>query len=99
MGGVMARQRDRSGPAYKKFSGDPDTRKDRVRRGYVPLMVGTGRVKERFMVPIRLTKHPAVVALLRSSADEFGYDQPGVLRVPCEPHSFKRVIREIRMNN
>ncbi|KAF3443557.1 hypothetical protein FNV43_RR13244 [Rhamnella rubrinervis] len=46
----------------------------KVRKGYVPVLVGTdGDKMEKLWLPTKLITHPHVVALLNTSADEFGY--------------------------
>ncbi|GAB2214840.1 hypothetical protein Droror1_Dr00019204 [Drosera rotundifolia] len=68
-----------------------------VRKGYVPVMVGSEGFLggERFMIKTHLIKHPSIVALLELSADEFGYDQEGVLQIPCEPDYFRNTINKL----
>ncbi|GMH11134.1 hypothetical protein Nepgr_012975 [Nepenthes gracilis] len=66
------------------------------RKGYVPVMVGDREgVAERFMIRAQLMKHPSIIALLELSADEFGYDQEGVLQIPCEPETFRETISKL----
>lgn len=49
--------------------------------------------EERIMVPLKWMKHPRILSLLQLSANEFGYEQQGVIHIPCEPHQF-RVLME-----
>uniref|UniRef100_A0A6V7QY50 Auxin-responsive protein SAUR71-like n=1 Tax=Ananas comosus var. bracteatus TaxID=296719 RepID=A0A6V7QY50_ANACO len=53
----------------------------RVPEGHVPVCVG--EEMERFAVRAELLGRPAFVELLRRSAAEYGYEQRGVLRIPC----------------
>ncbi|CAL9145339.1 unnamed protein product [Musa hybrid cultivar] len=67
--------------------------KDEVPRGYVPMVVGRGTEKEeRFLVHTKLFKHPRFAALLEMAEQEFGYRQPGVLRIPCDAEQFRSVV-------
>ncbi|KAK1303557.1 hypothetical protein QJS10_CPB11g01549 [Acorus calamus] len=65
-----------------------------VPSGYVPMMVGSGREEEmeRFMVHTELFKHPCIVILLEMAAEEFGYEQQGILKIPCDVEHFRSVI-------
>ncbi|RRT51303.1 hypothetical protein B296_00032316 [Ensete ventricosum] len=62
----------------------------RVPEGYVPLCVG--EEMERFAVRAELLGRPAFVELLRLSAQEYGYEQHGVLRIPCPVPLFCRLL-------
>jgi len=61
-------------------------------RGYVPMMVGRGE-EMRVLVHTKLLKHPGVVLLLDMAAQEFSYEQQGILRIPCSVEQFHSVIR------
>uniref|UniRef100_A0ACD6AEN7 Uncharacterized protein n=1 Tax=Avena sativa TaxID=4498 RepID=A0ACD6AEN7_AVESA len=65
-----------------------------VPRGCVPLLVvGDGDEEcERFVVRVEALRHPALAALLEMAAQEFGYKQEGILRVPCTVHQFKQAL-------
>ncbi|GMH11133.1 hypothetical protein Nepgr_012974 [Nepenthes gracilis] len=65
-------------------------------KGYVPVIVGDHEgMAERFMIRTQWMKHPSILALLDLSADEFGYDQEGVLQIPCEPEFFRVIIKRL----
>lgn len=51
-----------------------------------------GEEMERFAVRAELLGHPIFLQLLRRSAQEYGYDQPGVLRIPCPVPLFRRIL-------
>ncbi|KAF8007800.1 hypothetical protein BT93_K1713 [Corymbia citriodora subsp. variegata] len=77
-----------------KLSGECS--ENRVRKGYVPVLVGEDTaMMERLHIPIKLIGHPFVTALLKLSANEFGYEQQGLLRIPYDPDCFKQMIRWI----
>jgi SAUR family protein len=68
-----------------------------VPRGCVPVLVcdgsgGDGGEGERFVVRVEALRHPSFAALLEMAAQEFGYKQEGVLRVPCDVRHFKDVL-------
>ncbi|XP_072963464.1 auxin-responsive protein SAUR71-like [Typha angustifolia] len=65
-------------------------RRRRTPEGHVPVYVG--EEMERFAVRADLLGRPAFVELLQRSAQEYGYEQRGVLRIPCPVPLFRRVL-------
>ncbi|XP_027343793.1 auxin-responsive protein SAUR71 [Abrus precatorius] len=63
--------------------------------GHVPIYVGDEM--ERFVVCAELLNHPVFVKLLNQSAQEYGYEQQGVLRLPCHVFVFERVLEALRL--
>lgn len=61
-----------------------------VPRGCVPVLVG--EEGERFVVRVEALRHPSLAALLEMAAQEFGYKQQGILRVPCAVAQFKQAL-------
>ncbi|CAA7394171.1 unnamed protein product [Spirodela intermedia] len=61
-----------------------------VPEGHLPVYVG--EEMERFVVRADLLSRPVFVELLRRSAEEYGYEQRGVLRIPCSAAVFQRVL-------
>ncbi|OAY71474.1 Auxin-responsive protein SAUR71 [Ananas comosus] len=61
--------------------------------GEVPVCVGEEMA--RFAVPAELLGRPAFVELLRRAAAEYGYEHPGVLRIPCPVPLFLSVLRSL----
>ncbi|KAE8820596.1 hypothetical protein D1007_01341 [Hordeum vulgare] len=66
----------------------------KVPKGYLPLaLVGEdGDGDERVVVRIGALKEPCMAALLEMAAQQFGYGQPGVLRIPCDAQQFHRMV-------
>ncbi|CAM0875563.1 unnamed protein product [Alopecurus aequalis] len=78
---------DSSSPgASPRYSNDE---REKVPRGHVPMVAGCGG---RVMVPVRLLTHPCIAELLDMAAQQYGYDQPGVLRIPCDAVRFRAVV-------
>lgn len=64
-----------------------------VPKGYVPMIVGKDKEEEeRFLVQTKLLKDPFFAELLKMAEQEFGYAQPGVLRIPCDAEQFRSVV-------
>jgi SAUR family protein len=63
-----------------------------VPRGCVAVLVGDEEPGERVVVEVRALGQPCVRALLEVAEREFGYDQKGVLRIPCPADEFRRAV-------
>ncbi|XVF18191.1 hypothetical protein REPUB_Repub11eG0000700 [Reevesia pubescens] len=63
--------------------------------GHVPVYVG--EEMERFVVNAELLNHPVFIGLLNKSAQEYGYEQKGVLHIPCHVLVFERVMEALRL--
>ncbi|EPS62195.1 hypothetical protein M569_12598, partial [Genlisea aurea] len=64
-----------------------------VPAGYLPVRVG--KEMERFVVSAELLNQPIFVKLLDKSAAMYGYEQKGVLRIPCRVYVFERLIETL----
>nr|CAB3499128.1 unnamed protein product [Digitaria exilis] len=69
----------------------------KVPRGYVPMvLVGDEEVgyseEERVMVRVEMLKEPCMAEVLEMAAQQFGYGQRGVLRIPCGVDRFQQMI-------
>ncbi|KAG0527480.1 hypothetical protein BDA96_06G237200 [Sorghum bicolor] len=60
--------------------------------GCVAVLVGGGEEPERVVVDVRALAQPCVRALLEAAQREFGFDQKGVLRIPCAADEFRRAV-------
>ncbi|KAJ4842827.1 hypothetical protein Tsubulata_017090 [Turnera subulata] len=65
-----------------------------VPAGHIPVYVGLEEA-ERFIVNAKLLHHPIFIELLNISAQEYGYDQSGVLKIPVHVPVFKRVLESV----
>eukprot|EP01018_Ginkgo_biloba_P030357 Gb_18129 [translate_table: standard] len=61
-----------------------------IPNGYLPIYVGKGMT--RFVINVRLLNHPIFAELLQMSADKYGYDQTGGLKIPCDVVLFHRIM-------
>ncbi|KAM0907997.1 hypothetical protein ACQ4PT_015747 [Festuca glaucescens] len=66
-----------------------DHEREKVPRGHVPMITCSG---ERVVVPVRLLTAPCIAKLLDMAAQQYGYGQPGVLRIPCDAEHFRRAV-------
>ncbi|WOL15361.1 hypothetical protein Cni_G24142 [Canna indica] len=83
----MARVADSSTTTEQDWAGKEERE---APEGHVPVCVG--EEMERFEVRAELLSRPAFAALLRRSAQEYGYEQRGVLRIPCSAALFRRLL-------
>ncbi|PON62559.1 Small auxin-up RNA [Trema orientale] len=58
-------------------------------RGYVPICVGLEDETKRFMVRTALFGDADFSELLYRSAEEYGFSNEGVLRIPCGAKDFE----------
>nr|CAB3476216.1 unnamed protein product [Digitaria exilis] len=71
-------------------------RKDRVPRGYIPILIVQGEEREKILVSMEHLKQPCFLELLDLAVQEFGYEQQGVLQIPCTVQAFRSIIGAIR---
>ncbi|KAL6893600.1 hypothetical protein ACP4OV_007698 [Aristida adscensionis] len=80
----------------KQSGGGVQEEAEKVPRGHVPVVLAGGGDEEgdgeRVLLPVRLLGDPSVAELLDMAAQQYGYGQPGVLRVPCDAGHFRRVV-------
>ena len=62
-----------------------------VPEGHLPVYVG--EEMERFVVSAHLLNHPIFINLLNRSAQEYGYQHKGVLRIPCHVLLFQSLLQ------
>ncbi|KAL5215431.1 hypothetical protein ABZP36_006832 [Zizania latifolia] len=65
-------------------------------RGHLAVCVGPSM--QRFVIPTEFLKHRAFAALLREAEEEFGFQQEGVLRIPCEVPVFEAILKSVEKN-
>ncbi|KAJ1293356.1 hypothetical protein BS78_01G061500 [Paspalum vaginatum] len=66
-----------------------------IQRGHIPVLVGDGKEWKRVPVHRKVLQHPYFTGLLELAAMEFGHDQKGVLRIPCDIESFHTIVQLI----
>ncbi|ESQ46427.1 hypothetical protein EUTSA_v10000345mg [Eutrema salsugineum] len=68
-----------------------------VPKGY--LAVSVGLEKKRYTIPTEYLSHQAFLVLLREAEEEFGFQQAGVLRIPCEVSVFESILKIMEEKN
>ncbi|CAM8886848.1 hypothetical protein QQ045_026673 [Rhodiola kirilowii] len=67
---------------------------DTVPKGCLAVCVGDEMKK--YVIPTEYLSHQAFQVLLRDAEEEFGFQQEGVLRIPCEVDVFESVLKVMR---
>ncbi|KMT17768.1 hypothetical protein BVRB_2g035160 [Beta vulgaris subsp. vulgaris] len=63
------------------------------------LAVHVGEEMKRFIIPTNYLRHQAFSVLLKEAEDEFGFQQEGVLRIPCEVEVFESMLKMVDEKN
>ncbi|MQL97676.1 hypothetical protein Taro_030371 [Colocasia esculenta] len=64
-----------------------------VPKGFLAVCVG--EEMKRFVIPTEYLGHRAFSALLQETEEEFGFEQEGVLRIPCEVAVFESILKVV----
>ncbi|XP_010263287.1 PREDICTED: auxin-responsive protein SAUR32-like [Nelumbo nucifera] len=67
---------------------------DTVPKGFLAVCVG--EEMKRFIIPTEYLSHRAFGILLREAEEEFGFQQEGVLRIPCEVSVFEKILKVVQ---
>ena len=60
--------------------------------GYFSVLAKGNHGMRKFQVALYYLQHPPFVKLLEAAAQEFGFDQPGVIVIPCEVNELERIL-------
>lgn len=66
---------------------------DVVPKGFLAVCVGNEL--KRFIIPTEYLGHQAFGILLREAEEEFGFQQEGVLKIPCEVPLFQKILKMV----
>ncbi|RWW07313.1 hypothetical protein GW17_00029310 [Ensete ventricosum] len=88
------RKESGSSPMLNRLlSGKEVWAEEKIPKGYVPMLVGDEEDQaERFLVHVKLLNDRRFVALMEMAAGEFGYNQQGIIRMPCNAQHFQRMV-------
>ncbi|KAF9594711.1 hypothetical protein IFM89_034694 [Coptis chinensis] len=71
-----------------------DQRISMAKEGCFAVLTMNDKKSKKFLVALSYLNHPAFQKLLEETELEFGFDQPGVLVVPCEASELQRILSE-----
>ncbi|CAA3022470.1 auxin-responsive SAUR72-like [Olea europaea subsp. europaea] len=77
--------------SFTESSISSSTSSEQVPKGYIA--VCTGKELKRFVIPMEYLGHQAFRVLLREAEEEFGFQQEGVLKIPCEVELFEKILK------
>lgn len=84
------------GSGYMPMGQDPQPVSAAVPKGHLAVYVGQKDADFcRVLVPVIYFNHPLFGELLREAEEEFGYDRPGGITIPCGVSEFERVKTRI----
>lgn len=84
------------GSGYMPVGRDPQPVSAEVPKGHLAVYVGQKDADFcRVLVPVIYFNHPLFGELLREAEEEFGYDHPGGITIPCGVSEFERVKTRI----
>ncbi|XP_061355959.1 auxin-responsive protein SAUR72-like [Gastrolobium bilobum] len=66
---------------------------DIVPKGFLAVCVG--KELKRFIIPTDYLRHQAFEMLLREAEEEFGFQQVGVLKIPCQVSVFEEILKMV----
>ncbi|KAH7515261.1 protein SMALL AUXIN UP-REGULATED RNA 51 [Ziziphus jujuba] len=66
---------------------------DVVPKGFLAVCVG--KELKRFIIPTEYLGHQAFRILLQEAEEEFGFQQEGVLKIPCEVPVFEKILKVV----
>ena len=85
-------KRPLSSSDYSNIRGDASSN-NVVPKGYLAVCVG--EELKRFVIPTQYLGHHAFHILLREAEEEFGFQQTGVLRIPCDVCVFENILKMV----
>ncbi|KAG2722429.1 hypothetical protein I3760_02G128300 [Carya illinoinensis] len=75
------------------FSDVSGASNDVVPKGFLAVCVG--KELKRFIIPTQYLGHQAFGTLLREAEEEFGFQQEGVLKIPCQVSVFEKILKVV----
>ncbi|KAL5554221.1 hypothetical protein UlMin_041622 [Ulmus minor] len=75
------------------FSDVSGASNDAVPKGYLAVCVG--KEMKRFIIPTEYLGHQVFGILLREAEEEFGFQQEGVLKIPCQVSVFEKILKVV----
>ncbi|GMI89891.1 SMALL AUXIN UPREGULATED RNA 38 [Hibiscus trionum] len=71
-----------------------DVNSEGIPKGFLAVCVG--KELKRFIIPTEYLGHQAFRILLRRAEEEFGFQQEGVLKIPCEVAVFEKILDAVQ---
>ncbi|KAL3536243.1 hypothetical protein ACH5RR_004704 [Cinchona calisaya] len=65
-----------------------------VKEGHFAVFTVKTEKPQRFVVELQILTNPAFLRLLKQAEEEYGFNQKGVLAVPCRPEELQKILRD-----
>ncbi|XVF55503.1 hypothetical protein PTKIN_Ptkin06aG0041200 [Pterospermum kingtungense] len=91
------------GPALNQFDEEMDVATttvlpDDVKEGYFTVFAVKGKETQRFVIELDNLTNPAFLSLLEMAREEYGFQQKGVLSLPCRPQELLEILKHGKVN-
>lgn len=63
-----------------------------VKKGHFAVVAVKGEKPKRFILELGYLNNPEFIKLLEQAQEEFGFEQKGVLAVPCQPEELQDIL-------
>ncbi|XP_061955726.1 auxin-induced protein 15A [Populus nigra] len=67
-----------------------------VKKGHFAVTATKGEEPKRFIVELNYLTNPDFLSLLEQAKEEYGFQQKGVLAVPCRPEELQKILENRR---
>ncbi|KAL0344656.1 UNVERIFIED_CONTAM: Auxin-responsive protein SAUR32 [Sesamum radiatum] len=87
---------------YEHIKEAEETVPDDVKEGHFAILAVANEEEKplRFVVTLGVLKNSAFLRLLKLAEEEYGFQQKGVLTIPCRPNELQRILQdEIRVGS
>ncbi|CAI9097974.1 OLC1v1034501C1 [Oldenlandia corymbosa var. corymbosa] len=64
-----------------------------VKEGHFAVLAAKTEKPQRFVVELQFLNNPAFLSLLKRAEEEYGFEQKGVLAVPCRPEELEKILQ------
>ncbi|XP_074352594.1 auxin-responsive protein SAUR71 [Apium graveolens] len=65
-----------------------------VKEGHFAVFAAKGEVPKRFVVNLRCLSSAAFLRLLEQAEEEYGFQQKGVLKIPCKAEELEKILQD-----
>ncbi|KAL0316210.1 UNVERIFIED_CONTAM: Auxin-responsive protein SAUR32 [Sesamum radiatum] len=80
---------------YEHLKEAEETVPDDVQEGHFAVLAVENEEEKpmRFVVELGVLNNPAFLRLLKLAEEEYGFQQKGVLTIPCRPNELQRILQ------
>ncbi|KAK8485804.1 hypothetical protein V6N13_041519 [Hibiscus sabdariffa] len=70
-----------------------------VKEGFFTVFAVKGKEIQRFVIELDHLTNPEYLILLEQAREEYGFQQKGVLSLPCRPHELQEILEHSKGNH